>query len=101
MDPAPLAHYRVIRSLARGGMATLELAAARTSSGCERLVVLKKLSPQLHDDADSRRMFAIEARLSYALQQPNLVRVYDVVGEPDRPHCIVLEYLHGVSLIAA
>src|SRR5262245_16491359 len=100
MDLAP-SRYRVIRVLARGGMANLELAVARSDTGCERLVVLKRLSPHLREDRDTRRLFALEARLAFALEHPNLARVYDVLGEPDRPECIVFEYLHGVSLIAA
>ena len=44
-------------------------------------------------------MFCDEARLSFRLHHPNVVEVYDVLSEGDRPRSLVMEHLHGVSLI--
>lgn len=90
--------YRIERRLTTGGMAELFL--ARTPAGAlqlERPVVLKALPPVLVDDYQWRSMFFNEARLAARLDHVNLVRVFDLLVEDDRPY-IVMEYLDGHNL---
>ena len=61
------------------------------------LVVVKIVRPHLVDDAHSLRGLASEAGLLERLRHPVLVRGFDAVLEPPRPH-LVLEHLEGPRL---
>src|SRR6185295_16246856 len=56
--------YRVIAELGKGGMATVYLAVHCAPGGFQRLQVVKRLKPQLADDAEFLSMFVDEARLA-------------------------------------
>src|SRR5438132_6741206 len=70
--------YRLERRLAVGGMAEIFLARATGIRGFERLVVLKRILPQLAGDGRFIRMFLQEARLSALLHHSNVAQVYDI-----------------------
>jgi Protein kinase domain len=92
--PERLGRYRVLRPLARGGMAELFLARATGIQGFEKLVVVKRVLPELARDADYVGMFLDEARLAARLHHSNLVQVYDI-GEADGLPFYAMEYLDG------
>ncbi|MES1204999.1 MAG: serine/threonine-protein kinase [Pseudomonadota bacterium] len=85
-----------IARIGHGGMAEVFLAAS-TSAGVSKLVVLKRIWPELAANPDFLAMFLDEARLSARMNHPNIVQVYDVCGDRERP-TITMEYLHGQSL---
>jgi serine/threonine protein kinase len=89
--------YEIIRRLATGGMAELHLACARGPRGLdgfEKLVVIKRILPQLAGDPEFVRMFLDEARLAALLDHGNLVHVFDV-GATGQSYYLAMEYLHG------
>ena len=86
--------YEVGRRLGHGGMATVFLA-EDTKLG--RPVAIKLLADNLAHDDDFRDRFMREARLAAQLDHPNVVKVYDVSGEGDRPF-IVMEHVDGGTL---
>jgi eukaryotic-like serine/threonine-protein kinase len=92
--PRRLGKYEILRPLAKGGMAEIFLARATGTHGFEKLVVIKRLRPELAHDGDFLRMFLDEARLAATLQHSNVVQVYDF-GEEEGVHFIAMEYLHG------
>ncbi len=92
--PERLGRYRVVRPLARGGMAELFLARASGIQGFEKLVVVKRVLPELARDADYVGMFLDEARLAARMHHSNLVQVYDI-GEADGLPFYAMEYLDG------
>jgi eukaryotic-like serine/threonine-protein kinase len=86
--------YQVEGRLGHGGMATVLLAHDRK---LDREVAIKLLADNLAGDEDVRVRFTREARLAAKLDHPNVVRVFDVGEEDDRPY-IVMELVAGGTL---
>jgi serine/threonine-protein kinase len=63
----------------------------------DRPVALKRLAENLARDEELRRRFLREARLAARLAHPNIVRVFDVGMDGDRPF-IAMEYVEGETL---
>ncbi len=89
--------YTLLRKLGAGGMAEVFLAKQLSEGNFEKLVVIKRILPQLasgHSNTDFVRMFLDEARLASDLRHPNIVTVIDV-GKTNETYYIVMEFLHG------
>jgi serine/threonine protein kinase len=89
-----LGKYEIVRRLAAGGMAEIFLAKVSGLSGFQKMVVIKRILPQLATKHDFVEMFLDEARIAATLQHPNVVQMYDV-GVVDGNYFIAMEYLHG------
>ena len=98
---SPIGRYRPLLKLGKGGMADVFLAVSRTTSGFEKLAVIKRLRTDLGDDADEvahfRGMFWDEAKLAMLLNHPNVVQTHDAF-EDGKALFIVMEYVEGQSL---
>jgi serine/threonine protein kinase len=94
VSPRRLGRYEIVRPLARGGMAELFLARKKGIEGFEKLVVIKRILPELKHDREFVEMFLDEARLQATLHHSNIVQVYDF-GEDAGSHFFAMEYLHG------
>jgi hypothetical protein len=94
-----LGRYQLLRRLAIGGMAEVYLARATGIEGFEKLVVLKRILPQLAGSPDFVAMFLDEARLAARLQHPNIVQVFDVGASVD-DYYIAMEYVDGKDVRA-
>jgi eukaryotic-like serine/threonine-protein kinase len=81
--------YQLIRPLGHGAMAVVDLA---QDIELDRPVALKRLAENLARDEDLRQRFLREARLAARLSHPNVVRVFDVGEDEDRPF-IAMEYV--------
>jgi serine/threonine-protein kinase len=96
----PFGKYALQRRIAEGGMAELFL--ARQSGpdqieGFEKLVVLKRILPELSKEQAFVRMFLNEARVAARLNHPNIVQLYDL-GRVGEQYFIAMEYVHGEDL---
>jgi serine/threonine protein kinase len=89
-----LGKYEIIKRLATGGMAEIFLARASGLPGFQKMVVIKRILPQLATKTDFVEMFLDEARIAATLQHPNVVQMYDV-GVVEDNYFIAMEYLHG------
>src|SRR5690606_28742115 len=89
--------YTLLRQLATGGMAEIYLARQDAMAGFEKEVVIKRLRPELADDARIVEMFLDEARIGALLNHPNIVHVYDVDEHDGIPY-IAMEYIIGEEL---
>src|SRR3972149_4569063 len=92
--PVTLGKYQLLKRLAAGGMAEVFLARASGIPGLEKLVVVKRILPELARKKDFIEMFLDEARIAATLHHPNVVQVHDV-GEEDGAYFIAMEYLYG------
>jgi len=90
--------YKVLRPLASGGMGNLYLAWARGIQGFERLVVLKRLKPDVAGCQDNVRMFLDEVRVLASIQHANVVHIYDVGVSTDASYFYSMEFLVGQDL---
>ncbi|HEY0255729.1 MAG TPA: protein kinase, partial [Kofleriaceae bacterium] len=92
-----LGKYELIRQIAIGGMAELYLARTVGLEGFEKLVVCKRILPQLASNQSFVNMFLNEARLAATLQHPNIAQVYDI-GMENGDYFFAMEYVHGEDL---
>lgn len=88
--------YELIRRIATGGMAELFLARHATG-GLDRVVVIKRMLPELAVRPDFVTMFLDEAKLTASLQHPHVVRVYDL-GQVSGSYYIAMELVDGPHL---
>jgi tRNA A-37 threonylcarbamoyl transferase component Bud32 len=86
--------YRILRHLARGGMAEVYLAHDEL---LDRPVAVKVLFPELAQDDSFVERFRREAQSAARLNHPNIVSVYDF-GEDQDALYIVMEYVEGQTL---
>ncbi len=93
----PFGRYRLLRRLARGGMAEVFLARLHGAEGFERRVAIKRILPHLSDSEEFRAMFMDEARLAALLSHPNVVHIYDFGREGEHDY-IAMEFVDGISL---
>lgn len=88
--------WELTGKLGRGGMGVV-LKANDLKLG--RPVAIKFLSDDLSDDPEYVQRFDREARLTAALEHPNIVPIYAVGNHEGRPY-IVMKYLEGETLSA-
>jgi tRNA A-37 threonylcarbamoyl transferase component Bud32 len=90
------ARYQELARIGRGGMAEVFLAVVR-GAAVSKLVVLKRIWPELASDPTFAAMFLDEARLSVRMSHPNVVQTYEV-SDQDGRMTIAMEYLDGQPL---
>jgi hypothetical protein len=89
-----LGKYELVKRLSVGGMAEIFLAKVIGIPGFQKLVVVKRILPQLAYNPEFVTMFLDEARIAATLQHSNIVQTYDVCVV-DGNYFIAMEYLHG------
>ncbi|HEX8967218.1 MAG TPA: protein kinase [Chloroflexota bacterium] len=88
--------YRLVREIARGGMAAVWQA---HDVLLDRMVAVKLLHPQFADDPEFLERFGREARAAARLSHPNIVPIYDVGEDAQtRTPFIVMELVEGGNL---
>jgi len=87
--------YRIISHLGAGGMGEVYLA---EDTSLRRKVALKFLPSVLTKNKTHLRRFEVEARAVAALSHPNVCIIHEVIQTEDRRHCIVMEYIDGLTL---
>lgn len=96
--PEKVGRWDIVLQIARGGMATVYLARARSTDGFDRYVALKLTAEHLRDDPEFAAHLVDEAQLVAYLRHPNVVPVLEV-GEDDLGAVyLVMEYIPGNSL---
>lgn len=94
-----LGPYRIIRTIALGGMGEVFLAALERSGGFEKRVALKCVLPRLMADPRFVELFEREARLAAALTHRHIVQIFDF-GRDQGRSWLAMEYVNGVDLKA-
>jgi len=89
-----LGRYRLVREIASGGMASVNLAVA---DGVDKLVALKMIHAHLAQEDSFVQMFLDEARIASAISHRNVCNVFDF-GEVDGRFFIAMDFLSGQSL---
>jgi serine/threonine-protein kinase len=95
--PRRFGKYTLLRKLAQGGMAELFLALHRSVAGFEKLVVIKRILPEMSKDQGFITMFLQEARIAATFSHPNIVTIFDV-GQAEGSYFIAMEHIHGEDL---
>ncbi|MGW8635688.1 serine/threonine-protein kinase [Streptomyces sp. NPDC055793] len=92
-DPRRVGPYRIVGRLGRGGMGQVFL--GRSQGG--RLVAVKLVNPELAEDVEFRRRFALEAEAARKVGGFYTAQVVDA-GVHDDPPWLVTAYIPGPSL---
>jgi serine/threonine protein kinase len=92
--PTRLGKYEVLRRIASGGMAEIFLGRFKGIEGIERLVVLKRIMPNLARTRHYVTMFLDEARIAAGLHHSNIVQIHDLGEEEGHPF-FAMELLKG------
>ncbi len=78
-------------------MAKVYLAIQRAVAGFEKLVVIKRILPDLSRDQAFVEMLLTEARTAATLNHPNVVQTFDV-GEVEGTYFIAMEHINGEDI---
>jgi len=89
--------YQVLTRLSVGGMAELFLAFTAGPGGFRKFVALKQILPHIASDEAFVHMFLDEARITAALNHPNVGQVYEL-GEEEGQFYLAMEYIAGQNL---
>jgi len=95
--------YRLLERLGRGGMAEVFKAKSFGVEGFEKVLVIKKILPDLAENPAFVDMFVHEAKLAVRLSHANIVQVFDLgkvdAGQGEVPsYFIAMEYVAGMDL---
>ena len=86
--------FLIRERLGGGGMGEVYLA---DDTGLKRQVALKRISPALRADAESRQRLWKEAEWASRLNDPHIAAVYDVIDDGGEVF-VVMEYVEGETL---
>jgi serine/threonine protein kinase len=89
-----LGKYKLLGEIGKGGMSRVYLAEHELM---KRRVAIKVLPKNRVNDSSYLERFRLEARAVAKLDDPNIVRAYDIDNEGD-VHYIVMEYVDGQDL---
>ncbi len=89
-----LGGYKLLGQIGKGGMSTVYLAEHELM---KRQVAIKVLPQNRVNDSSYLERFRLEARAVAKLDDPNIVRAYDIANE-GQIHYIVMEYVDGQDL---
>lgn len=95
--PQQFGDYSILGHLATGGMAEVYVAHKRGIRGFEKIVVIKRVRPELLGDSVATSHFLDEARLVATLEHPNIAQVYEI-GSVNKTYFFVMEYVDGADL---
>jgi serine/threonine-protein kinase len=90
-----LGRYELLGHLATGGMAEIHLARLAGIEGFERIVVVKRLLPELVASKAYVAMLLDEGKLAGRLDHPNVCEVFEL-GREGAEYFLVMPYLDGV-----
>ena len=99
--------YRLLERLGQGGMAEVFKAKSYGVEGFEKVVVIKRIPPELAQSDEFVEMFIHEAKLAVRLSHANIVQVFDLgiapggvsggMPTPDA-YYMAMEYVNGLDL---
>lgn len=90
--------YETLFPIATGGMAEVYAARVIGEAGFQKLVALKRMRPELAEDARFVAMFLDEGRMAANISSPNVVTTLDLGRADDNSLYLVMELVTGVSL---
>jgi serine/threonine protein kinase len=95
--PAVFGRYLLLKRLSRGGMGEIFLAKLGEIQGFEKLVIIKKILPNLGADQEFIKRFIDEAQVAIKLNHANIAPVFEV-GKVDGEYFLAIEYIEGRDL---
>ncbi len=78
-------------------MAEVFLAKSFGAEGLEKILVIKRILPDISDNRRFVDMFISEAKIAVDLNHPNIVQIYDF-GKVDETYFLAMEFVDGADL---
>ncbi len=95
--PEQFGNYHLLEKIATGGMAEVWRARYYGAAGFEKILVIKKVLPDLAADAEFVELFYDEGKIAQHLQHGNIVQIW-ALDEFDGQPFMAMEYVHGLDL---
>jgi serine/threonine-protein kinase len=92
------ARYTILERVGGGGQAEVFRGVAESLHVVKKPVAIKRILPNLTNNATFVAMFLDEARLSLFLQHANIAQVFDISKAPDGTYFLVMEFVDGLDL---
>ncbi|WP_047854141.1 serine/threonine-protein kinase [Archangium gephyra] len=92
-----IGRYQVLTQLSVGGMAELFLGFTSGPGGFRKYVALKRVLPDARGDEQFEKMFLDEARITAALNHPNIGQVFEL-GQDAEGLFLAMEFIAGQNL---
>ena len=92
-----IGRYQVISQLSVGGMAELFLGFTSGPGGFRKYAAIKRVLPDARSDEQFERMFLDEARITAALNHPNIGQVFEL-GQDAEGLFLAMEFIAGQNL---
>lgn len=89
--------FRLLREVARGGMATVYEAEQLGTAGFSKRMAVKIIHERFAEHPEWLQLFHDEAKLSANLVHGNIVQIYHL-GHSDRGTFIAMEFIKGITL---
>lgn len=90
--------YELVAPLGEGGMASVYRGLTHGAAGFTCKVAIKRVLPNMAEDAAFVAMFVEEARVASELTHPNIVQVHDFDRDAEGRYFIVMEWIDGIDL---
>lgn len=91
--------YCLLERISVGGMAEVFRAKPLPAHQSDKMLALKRILPHLAEDEEFITMFVDEAKLTVALDHPNIVETYEL-GNFQASYYILMEYIAGQDVLA-
>ncbi|WNG42729.1 protein kinase [Archangium minus] len=92
-----IGRYQVLAQLSVGGMAEVFLGFTSGPGGFRKYVALKRILPDARGDEQFEQMFLDEARITAALNHPNIGQVFEL-GRDGEGLFLAMEFIAGQNL---
>ncbi|MBX7098376.1 MAG: protein kinase [Myxococcaceae bacterium] len=97
--PIPFGKYLLLDRVNIGGMAEVWRAKSFGAGGFERVVAIKRILPNIAEDAEFISMFIDEAKITVQLNHANIAQIYEL-SHVQNSYFIAMEYISGKDLRA-
>jgi hypothetical protein len=95
--PAIFGRYELLEKLGEGGMAEVFKARLRGGAGIDKVLVIKRILPQVSSDPEFIRLFVNEAKIALPLTHGNITSTFEF-GDVEGQFFLAMEYIHGQDL---
>ena len=95
--PRLFGKYYLLKLINIGGMAEVFKAKMFGVEGFEKIVAIKRILPEVAEDAEFIKMFVDEAKIAVKLQHPNVVQIFEL-GKIDESYFIAMELINGKDI---
>ena len=96
-QPCRFARYTLLQPIAKGGMGEVFLAQMTGAGGFEKLIIIKKILPDLAKEKDFVDRFLAEAKILVHLHHGSIAQILDM-GVEDGSYYIAMEFVDGKDL---